>query len=74
MRRGNRYNTAGYQGWPGYNMGYPVQGNTDIPYYQQEMDPAEEENMLHEQAGLLKQQLDDIQKRMSDIKKDKKDK
>jgi hypothetical protein len=67
------FHASGYPGWARYDMGYPAWGMEPMPY-PQEMEPAEESTVLKEQADYLKTQLEDIQKRLSELEGQKKGK
>ena len=77
--RGNRnqYYASGLPGWTRYDAGMPVGGGM-APYpnasYETELEPGQEVEMLKEEQDILKQQLEDIEKRMNEIKKEKKKK
>ena len=71
----NQYYATGQPGWSRYNMGMPAWGGVEeVPYYPPDVDPKEETEMLSGQADYLKQQLDDIKKRMAELEKEKKSK
>ena len=71
----NQYYATGLPGWTGYRAGMPVEGGM-APYpnasYEPEIEPGQEVEMLKEEQNILKQQLVDIEKRMSEIKREKK--
>jgi hypothetical protein len=64
---------GGYPGWARYDMDLPAWGMAPVPY-PEDFEPAEESKMLSQQADYLKQQLDDIQKRLAELKSQKKSK
>ena len=66
--RRNRYYATGQPGWGGA-VEYPEYG---APDYGQEVSSEQEIELLKGQADFLKQQLDDIQARMGDLEKEKK--
>lgn len=74
----NQYNATGQPGWTRYNMGMPAWGGIEEvpyygdPYYPPDAEPGEEKEMLRGQADYLKQQLDDVKKRMAELEKEKK--
>lgn len=68
------HHAACFPGWIRHDMGYPACGTVGIPYGPPDMEPGEEKEVLKEQADLLKQHLDDIQERMTELEKDKKTK
>jgi len=76
----NQYYATGQPGWARYNMGMPAWGGVEEapyygdPYYPPDADPKEETEMLRGQADYLKEQLDDIKKRMAELEKEKKSK
>jgi len=76
--RRNWYYATGQPGWARYNMGLPAWGGAvgypeyGAPGYGQEISPEQEVELLKGQADFLKQQLDDIQARMGDLEKEKK--
>ena len=70
----NWYYATGAPGWSRYDMGYPAWGGAAGypfagPEYPADIGPNEEIEMLKDEAQALKQQLDDIQSRMKDLKK-----
>ena len=64
----NQYWATGMPGWVRASYGYSAFGgwaNSNGP----ELTPKQEVNMLKDQAGIIKQQLDDIQSRISTLEK-----
>jgi len=80
----NWYNYTGLPGWQRSNMGMPAWGGVYAPpvfpnpgmFAPGSVTPDQEKEMLLQQAEFLKQQIEDIQSRMSELEKDsaKKDK
>ncbi|MHB1335574.1 MAG: DUF5320 domain-containing protein [Candidatus Humimicrobiaceae bacterium] len=73
----NWYYATGLPGWQRYNVGMPAWGgiaqpyNPYIsPYASPAATPDQEKEMLKEQADFLKQQLDDIGKRVQELEKE----
>ena len=73
MMHRNWYYATGQPGWVRSDMGFPDWGMAEMPYIP-DVGPGEEKEMLKEHADYLKQQMDDIQKRMAELEKDKKTK
>lgn len=67
--RRNWYYATGLPGWQRAAMGYPAFGEGVNPYAPQ-ISAQEERDMLKDQAEFLKQQLDDVQSRISALEKD----
>lgn len=74
----NQYYATGQPGWSRYGVMPPWGGAEEVPYgepyYSPESDPKEETEMLRSQSDYLKQQLDNIKKRMAELEKEKKTK
>lgn len=70
MMHRNWYYATGLPGWARYDTGFPA-GDMGTVSYPGEVEPAEEKEILAGQADYLKQQLEDIQKRLSDLEKKK---
>ena len=66
--RRNWYWATGMPGWMRASYGYPAFGGWANPYAP-EMTAKEEMDMLKDQAEIIKQQLDDIQSRISTLEK-----
>jgi hypothetical protein len=73
MRHRHWYYATGHPGWARFDMDFPAWGMVGMPY-PPDMEPGEEREVLKNQADYLNQQLDDIQKRMAELEKDKKTK
>lgn len=71
--RKNWYYVTGMPGWMRANYGYPAFGGQVYPSYAPQYAPQftanEERDMLKEEADFLKQQLKDIQSRISTLEK-----
>ncbi len=71
----NMYYATGLPGWARYNMDAPAWGGaSESPYYGPnvgpDVAPEQEAAALKDQADFLKQQLDDIQARISELGKE----
>ena len=71
--RRNWFYATGLPGWARSGMGLPAWGG-ETPYtgaypYAPELNPKQETDILKDQAGVLKQQLEDIQGRISTLEK-----
>lgn len=70
--RRNWYYATGLSGWQRAAYGYPAFGGGVAPYaspYAPQLPANEERDMLKEEADFLKQQLKDIQSRISTLEK-----
>ena len=63
------YWTTGLPGWARVAYGHPAFGGWIYPYYGPNMTPEEEMDMLRNHAESLRQGLNDIQNRISTLKK-----
>ncbi len=72
----NWYYATGLPGWSRYNMGMPAWGMAEGapyyggPYYPTDLNPEEETKILKDQADMLKKQLENIQARVEELKKE----
>jgi hypothetical protein len=73
MMHGHWFYTAGHPGWVRHDLYHPAWDIEPVSY-PEEIEPDEESKMLSEQADYLKQQLEDIQKRLSELESQKKSK
>lgn len=64
----NGYWATGMPGWMRASYGYPAFGGWENPNLP-ELTPKQEVDMLRDQAEIIKQQLDDIQSRISTLEK-----
>lgn len=71
--RRNWFYATGMPGWMRANQGMPAYGMgvPRMPVYQQPQAPEAESVMLKDQAEFLKQQLEDIQKRINELDSNK---
>ena len=72
--RRNWFYATGVPGWSRFSMGMPAWGSMVAgPYgaypYGPELSPDQEKDMLKSQADFLKQQMEDIQQRISTLEK-----